>query len=165
MVHSICIYVRLFVFISLFLFSFLIYATACWLPKPVLFKRSQLDWIYSWMENLELLLDLLLVFFAFLFIRVYFFFLNIFPIEVNVLVKPCEMVTWPHVCYDVILKVNLLLNLVMNCTLIVMAENLKSGRYRSSIQSSDAFFFCLFLFFKGKPWRDFYAAHWIFSLN
>lgn len=102
------------------------------------------------MENLELLLDLLLVFFAFLFIRVFFnfFFLNIFPIEVNVLVKPCEMVTWPHVCYDVILKVNLLLNLVMNCTLIVMAENLKSGRYRSSIQSSDAFFFVSI--FQGK---------------
>lgn len=33
--------------------------------------------------------------------------------------KPCEMVTWPDVCYNVILKVNPILNLVMNCTLIV----------------------------------------------
>lgn len=66
------------------------------------------------MENLELP-RISLVFFA-------LFFLYIFPIEVNVLVKPCEMVTWPHVCYDDVIldeKLTPILNLVMNCTLIV----------------------------------------------
>lgn len=72
------------------------------------------------------------------------------------------MVTWPPVCYDVILKVNLLLNLVMNCTLIVMAENLKRRKKAADIDrvSKAAMLFFLLssssvwfvsIFFKGKP--------------
>lgn len=61
------------------------------------------------MENLELP-RLLLVFFCFF---------KYLPYRSECVGKPCEMVTWPNVCYDVILKVNPILNLVMNCTLIV----------------------------------------------
>lgn len=59
------------------------------------------------MENLEF--PRILLVFCFLYL----------PYRSECVGKPCEMVTWPNVCYDVILKVNLILNLVMNCTLIV----------------------------------------------
>lgn len=145
MVHSICIYVLMFVFIF-------IYATACWLPK-LLPLSGTIGWIYSWMESLESsrIIDSVLLFWN-------------LPYRSECVGKPCEMVTWPHVCYDVILKARPIRNLVLNCT-HCMRELLKSGWYWSNIESNDLFSVPLS---GGDTRHD--ATHWtlawiIFNLN
>lgn len=90
MVHSICIYVRLFIFIFLFLFMLLLVDYQN--PSPLIDH----NWIHLLLNGKNLELSRISLVFCF-----FFFYL---PSRSECVGKPCEMVTWPNVCYDVILK-------------------------------------------------------------
>lgn len=71
------------------------------------------------------------------------------------------MVTWPNVCY-VILKVNPILNLVMNCTLSITENFSKVVDIDQVSEAVIYIFFGMFLF-QGKTMTRHYAAHWILA--
>lgn len=68
------------------------------------------------------------------------------------------MVTWPNICYDVILQVNPILNLVMNCTHYI-TENF------SKVVDLDPNFYIFFDKFlcRRKTGTRPYDAHWILA--
>lgn len=65
------------------------------------------------------------------------------------------MVTWPNICYDVILKVNPILNLVMNCTHSI-TENFSKVVDIDQVSEAVIYiniyiYFLVCFYFKGRP--------------
>lgn len=140
MVHSICIYVILFCVYFLVLFMLLLVDY-----QNVSLNLSQLD---SWKNPYNIVSGLLSWY---------------LPYRGECVGKPCEMVTWPNICYDVILQVNPILNLVMNCTHII-TENFSKVVDIDGVSKPVIllYFFDKFLC-GGKTVTRPYDAHWILA--